>query len=49
MVLTELFDMADALPRTAQSLADELDASHPCGIYERIVWEIGKLCRQLRA
>ena len=49
MVLAELSDMADALPRKAQSLADELDASHPCGIYERIVWEIGKLCRQLRA
>ena len=49
MVLAELSDMADALPRTAQSLADELDATHPCGIYERIVWEIGKLCRRLRA
>ena len=47
LVLTELSRLAEALPRTAQSLADELNASHPCGIYESIVWEIGKLCRKV--
>ena len=39
--------LAEELPRTAQTLADELNASHPCGIYESIVWEIGKLCRNV--
>ena len=47
LVLTELSRLAEALPRTAQTLADELNAIHPCGIYESLVWEIGKLCRKV--
>ena len=47
LVLAELSRLAEALPRTAQTLADELNASHPCSIYESIVWEIGKLCRRV--
>jgi len=47
LVLSELSRLAEMLPRTAQTLADELNASHPCGIYERIVWELGKLCRKV--
>ena len=47
LVLAELSRLAEALPRTAQTLADELNASHPCSIYESIVWEIGKLCRKV--
>ena len=47
LVLTELSRLAEALPRTAQMLADELNASYPCDIYESIVWEIGKLCRKV--
>ena len=39
--------LAEELPRTAQMLADELNASYPCDIYESIVWEIGKLCRNV--
>ena len=31
----------------ARKLAEELNAVHPNGIYESIVWEIGKLCRQV--
>jgi len=47
LVLAELSRLAEVLPRTAQTLADELNACYPCGIYERIVWEIGKLCRKV--
>ncbi len=47
LVLVELSRLAEALPRTAQTLADELNAFHPCGIYESIAWEIGKLCRKV--
>lgn len=47
LVLAELSRMAEELPRTAQMLADELNASYPCDIYESIVWEIGKLCRKV--
>ena len=47
LVLAELSHLAEELPRTAQTLADELSASHPCRIYESIVWEIGKLCRKV--
>ena len=47
LVLAELSRLAEMLPRTAQALADELNASHPCSIYESIVWEIGKLCRKV--
>ena len=47
LVLAELSRLAEMLPRTAQALADELNASHPCGIYENIVWETGKLCRKV--
>jgi serine/threonine-protein kinase HipA len=47
LVLAELSRLAEELPRTAQALADELNASHPCSIYESIVWEIGKLCRKV--
>ena len=47
LVLAELSRLAEALPRTAQTLADELNAIHPCGIYESIVREIGKLCRKV--
>ena len=47
LVLAELSRLAEMLPRTAQTLADELNAIHPCGIYESIVREIGKLCRKV--
>ena len=47
LVLTELSRLAEALPRTAQPLADELNTIHPGSIYESIVWEIGKLCRKV--
>ena len=47
LVLAEMSRLAENLPRTAQALADELSASHPCRIYESIVWEIGKLCRKV--
>ena len=47
LVLVELSRLAEALPRTAQTLVDELNAFHPCGIYESIAWEIGKLCRKV--
>ena len=47
LVLAELSRLAEMLPRTAQPLADELNTSHPCSIYESIVWEIGKLCRKV--
>ena len=47
LVLAELSRLAEMLPQTAQTLADELNASHPCSIYENIVWEIGKLCRKV--
>ena len=47
LVLVELSRLAETLPQTAQTLADELNASHPCSIYESIVWKIGKLCRKV--
>lgn len=47
LVLVELSRLAEALPRMAQTLANELNAFHPCGIYESIAWEIGKLCRKV--
>ena len=47
MVLAELSEMAKTLPQTARKLAEELNAIHINGIYENIVWEIGKLCRQI--
>jgi len=47
LVLTELCSMADALPELAETLASELNAIHPDAVYGRIVWEIGRLCRQV--
>ena len=47
LVLAELSRLAETLPQTARTLADELNAIHPCGIYESIVREIGKLCRKV--
>ena len=45
--MAELSRLAEVLPKTAQLLADDLNTIHPCGIYESIVWEIGKLCRKV--
>ena len=47
LVLAELSRLAEVLPRTAQTLEDELNTIHPGSIYESIVWEIDKLCRQV--
>ncbi len=47
LVLSELARMAETLLRTAQPLADELNAQYPDPVYDRCVWEIGKLCRQI--
>ena len=47
MALAELSRLAEELPGTAQTLADELSESHPSGIYRSIVWEIGGICRAL--
>ena len=35
------------LPGTARTLAEALSATRPSAVYERIAWEIGKLCRQM--
>ena len=48
LVLTELAAFTETLPGTARTLAEELNATHPSAIYERIAWEIGKLCRQMQ-
>lgn len=47
LILTELHDMASALPKQAQRLAEELNTIHSDPVYGRIVWEIGRLCRQV--
>ena len=47
LILTELRNMASALPKQAQTLATELNELHADTVYERIVWEIGRLCRQV--
>jgi len=48
LVLMELATLAEALPKKAQTLAEELNANHPSRIYASIAWEIGKLCRRMR-
>lgn len=47
LVLTELKQMAETLPETAQTLADELNVQYPNSVYGQCVWEIGKLCGQV--
>ena len=47
LVLQELDDLASSLPKTAQALADELNAKYPSAVYGSCVWEIRKLCRQV--
>ena len=49
LVLSELSAMAKVLPKTAQTLVDELNISYPRDIFGNIAWEIGKLCRQVHA
>ena len=46
LVLTELDDIAKALPSMAQSLADELNSQYPSTVYSKCAWEIKKLCLQ---
>lgn len=47
LILTELLDMASLLPAKAQNLTDELNEVHASHVYGRIMWEIGRLCRQI--
>lgn len=47
MILTELLELAFMLPEKSKALCDELNALHPSSVYERIVWEIGRLCSQI--
>lgn len=47
MILTELLELASMLPEKAKTLCGELNALHPSPVYERIVWEIGRLCSQI--
>ena len=47
LVLHELDDLASSLPKTAQTLSDELNERYASKVYGSCVWEIRKLCRQV--
>jgi len=49
IVLSELRELASALPQKAEKLCGRLKSEHPSPTYERILWEINRLCLQVRA